>query len=149
MTNKISLYRYVAAQSQKWRCYYCEFPMGGKGSPYAKAIPSEKTRLLVTAEHLHARQDGGMDSQVNIVAAHAVCNHCRHKSRRPKPPADYATHVKSRVAKKKWFYSSEFEFLLRAERCIRKGGAAPQFLQSHDGLKMSHPVALRPLKNPS
>lgn len=128
MTNRISLYRQAAAQSQKWHCFYCELPMGGKGSPFAKAIPSEKKRLVVTAEHLHARQDGGKDSQVNIVAAHSACNQCRHKAKRAKAPGEFASHVKSRVAKRKWFNDSEFKLLIGAESYIGQGGAIRRFL---------------------
>ncbi len=100
MKKEVLKYRNAAAQSQKWHCYYCGLPMGGNGSPYAKAIPSEKIRLLVTAEHLQARQDGGKESRANIVAAHGVCNHCHHKAKITKSPAQFAIRVKSRVAKK-------------------------------------------------
>lgn len=141
--------RKLAAESQKWHCYYCGLPMGGKGSPYAEAIPSEKKRLWVTAEHLHARQDEGKDSRVNIVAAHAVCNRCRHRAQNPKSPPEFATLVKSRVAKNKWFNGSELKLLIGAESCIEQGVGNPQLLPAGDGRKMSRPVALRPLKNPS
>jgi hypothetical protein len=92
--------------------------MGGKGSPYAKAISLEKKRLLVTAEHLHARQDGGVDSQFNIVAAHVVCNQCRHRAKRPKSPTEYANRVKSRLAKRKWFNGKELKLLINARSYI-------------------------------
>lgn len=121
MKFKISTYRKTAAQSQKWRCYYCELPMGGEGSPYAKAVPLEKKRLLATAEHLHARQDGGKDSRANIVAAHDVCNKCRHNAKRAKSPAEFSTFVKSRVAKNKWFNVDELKLLFSAESYVAQG----------------------------
>lgn len=141
--------RKLAAESQKWHCYYCGLPMSGKGSPYGEVIPSEKKRLWVTAEHLHARRDGGKDSRDNIVAAHVVCNQFRHKPKLAKSPAEFAARVKSRVAKKKWFNESELKLLISAESCIGQGGAKSRFLPAGDGHKIRRPVALRPLKNPS
>lgn len=122
MMNKIPFYRHAAAESQNWRCHYCELPMGGKGSPYAEAISSERKRLLVTAEHLHARQDGGQDSQNNIVAAHAICNQCRHRSKRSRSPTEFATYVKSRLAKKKWFSSGDLKLLAEARGTLSVDG---------------------------
>lgn len=142
-------FRNFAAQSQNWLCFYCGLPMGGNGSPYAKAVPSEKKRLLVTAEHLQARQDGGEESQYNIVAAHAVCNQYRHRTKRPKSPSEFAARVKSRLAKKKWFFGSELKLLITAQSCLAQGGSNPRFFPGDDGHKMRRPVALRPLKNPS
>ena len=111
-------FRNSAARSQNWLCFYCGLPMGGKGSPYAKAVPLEKKRLLVTAEHLHARQGGGVDSQHNIVAAHAVCNQCRHRAKRPKSPTEYTNRVKSLVAKNRWFNGNELKLLINARSYI-------------------------------
>jgi hypothetical protein len=114
--------RNAAAQSQNWRCHYCELPMGGKGSPYAKAVPLEKKHLRMTAEHLLARQDGGADTKNKIVAAHTFCNQHRHRSKRPKSPTEFATHVKSRLAKKQWFVPPDRKLLIQARRTIPVNG---------------------------
>ena len=131
--------RNLAAKSQNWLCFYCDLPMSGKGSPYSKAVSAKIGRLRVSAEHLHARQDGGQDNRGNIVAAHVVCNQCRHRAKDPKSPPEFATHVKSRLAKRKWFYGNELKLLISAHSCGQAG----------DGDKIGSPVSLRPLKNPS
>ncbi|WP_399272446.1 HNH endonuclease [Variovorax boronicumulans] len=41
-----------------------------------------------TAEHLHARCDGGRDGRENIAAACALCNHRRHAQRVVAPDPD-------------------------------------------------------------
>ena len=114
MANKISRYRNTAAQSQNWRCFYCELPMGGKGSPYAKAVPSKMKHLLVTAEHLDARQDGGTDGQGNIVAAHTICNWRRHRRKIPMTPLKFVAYVRLRIEQNRWFGSYDLEQLIEA-----------------------------------
>jgi hypothetical protein len=96
--------------------------MGGKGSPYAKAISMEKKHLQVTAEHLLARQDGGTNTKSNIVAAHTFCNQHRHRSKLPKSPTEFATHVKSRLAKKQWFVLPDRKLLIEARGTISVNG---------------------------
>jgi len=44
-----------------------------------------------TAEHLMAKRDGGSDDQENIVAACWVCNHTRHRRKRPPEPRRWKT----------------------------------------------------------
>jgi len=64
MQSRIQKYRQSAARAQQGLCFYCHQLMGND----------------VTAEHLHARQDGGTDRRSNIVAAHRACNQRRHAS---------------------------------------------------------------------
>src|SRR5687767_5222129 len=131
--------RNLAAKSQNWLCFYCELPMSGQGSPYSKVIPTKKSRLRLSAEHLHARQNGGKERRANIVAAHVVCNQRRHRTKDPKSPTAFAIHVKLRLAKRKWFYGNELKLLTSAQSCG----------QAVSSDKIRSPVALRPLKNPS
>ena len=107
-------FRNSAAQSQNWLCFYCGLPMGGKGSPYAKAVTSEKKRLLVTAEHLHARQDGGKDSKINITAAHTICNWRRHRRKIPMAPLKFVAYVRLRIEKSRWFDRNDLKLLIEA-----------------------------------
>nr|WP_229228763.1 HNH endonuclease [Comamonas thiooxydans] len=57
-----------------------------------------------TAEHLHARQDGGRDAEHNIAAACRFCNVNRHKGRTGNAPSpqQYKAHVQRRIAQGKW-----------------------------------------------
>lgn len=159
MTNKIANYRNAAAQRQKWLCHYCNLPMGGEGTPYTTYIPLKKKYLLVTAEHLHARQDGGADTEDNIVAAHAICNRRRHKSGLSKSPTTLANHVKSRLAKNRWFSSGDLKLLTEArEAKLVHGTKFPRTTGQHSSTarratSLPHvvgrdwePVAPEPLK---
>jgi HNH endonuclease len=122
MRNKIPFYRNAAAQSQKWLCHYCSLPMGSKDSPYTKAVPLEKEFLLASAEHLQARQDGGIDSKDNIVAAHTICNRRRHRCKIPMSPLKFAAYVKLRVEKNRWFSASDLMLLREARRTVPVNG---------------------------
>ncbi|ANK91536.1 MULTISPECIES: HNH endonuclease [unclassified Rhizobium] len=55
-----------------------------------------------TAEHLVAQCDGGGDTEENIVAACQFCNGSRHRKKRPKDAASYASFVRSRIEKGRW-----------------------------------------------
>lgn len=79
MANRLQRLRQSAYRAQNGRCIYCARPMGEHA----------------TAEHLHARQDGGADHRDNIAAACRGCNHRRHAD--PKCATlhylDYATLI--------------------------------------------------------
>ncbi|WP_213946981.1 HNH endonuclease [Luteibacter sp. dw_328] len=64
-------------------------------------LPSAR-HFQCTAEHLHARQDGGRDTRTNIVAACWYCITRRHRRKRPLAPHAYRRHVRARVAIGKW-----------------------------------------------
>lgn len=95
--------RIQAYKRQNCRCYYCNRLMW-EGRPDRvirdNAIPaSEVEKRRCTAEHLHARQDGGKNSKRNIVAACRECNHGRHAGRSgaaPEPEV-YKREVRSRM----------------------------------------------------
>lgn len=96
--------RTSAFHAQSGRCYYCGLPMW-HSSPYELGLrPRSAGPFRCTAEHLVARQDGGKDVVDNVVAAHAACNHRRHKRPAPAPSAtDYRTLVQRQLAKGKWW----------------------------------------------
>jgi len=58
--------------------------------------------LRCTAEHMQARQDGGMHDPCNIVAACRRCNLARHQSALPLNPLQYRQHVANEVAEGTW-----------------------------------------------
>lgn len=107
-------FRNSAAHSQNWLCFYGGLPMGGKGSPHAKAVSSDKKRLLVTAEHLHARQNGGEDSKINVAAAHTLCNGRRHRRKMPMSPMEFVAYVRLRIEKNLWFDGNDLKLLIEA-----------------------------------
>jgi HNH endonuclease len=114
MTNKIAKYRNAAASKQNWICYYCEKPMGGKGSPFYKLTSENNSNLSATAEHLLARQDGGPDSPDNIVATHKICNRRRHICKQPKLPKYHLMHVRRCVLRGGWFDENSSKLISRA-----------------------------------
>lgn len=65
--------RSTAFERQGSRCYYCDFPMWrGSIEHFARLhgiTLGQARQFQCTAEHLHARQDGGGDGRSNIVAA--------------------------------------------------------------------------------
>jgi hypothetical protein len=67
-----------------------------------KATSKNATFFKCTAEHLLAKQDGGKDSESNIVAACHFCNQKRHKCKTPKDPISYKRYVSTRLGKGKW-----------------------------------------------
>lgn len=95
--------RALAFLAQSGRCYYCGLAMWQSSPAELGLRPRSAAPFQCTAEHLLARQDGGKDSCGNVVAAHATCNHRRHKRPTPAPAADvYRALVQRRVAKGKW-----------------------------------------------
>ncbi|WP_243737062.1 HNH endonuclease [Cupriavidus sp. L7L] len=69
--------------------------------------------LQCTAEHLHARVDGGSDSQSNIVAACQFCNARRHRRKAARDAAHHKGHVERLMARKQWHASWVFEKLMQ------------------------------------
>ncbi len=98
--------RSSAHAKQDGRCYYCDQPMWIKTPD---EILSERNitvqqakRFKCTAEHLHARKDGGADKKTNIVAACRFCNHRRHQRKKDLSPDQYKKLVQSRMSKRRW-----------------------------------------------
>ncbi len=93
--------RRAAFERQHHRCHYCGVQMWESGGDPLPQLG--RPRLLqCTAEHLHARCDGGADRADNIVAACRFCNERRHQRAVPLTPAAYLQHVARRLAQRRW-----------------------------------------------
>lgn len=109
--------REAAYLRQHGRCFYCEQAM-----PHAWDIETFATRyrlsqkqarqLICTAEHLHARCNGGGNASGNIVAACWLCNQRRHKRPHPLEPEPYKRLVMDRIAKGSWHHPKVLTRLL-------------------------------------
>nr|WP_249219070.1 HNH endonuclease [Loktanella sp. SALINAS62] len=91
---------------QGGRCYYCDLPMWENGaktnSGTQRKMESAPHVLRCTAEHLHARSEGGKNTVSNIVAACWFCNSRRHRRKRPLPSEKYRQLVRERMAVGRW-----------------------------------------------
>ena len=98
--------RLKAFNLQQGCCIYCELPMWlYNPEAFAKKykITANQAKLFkCTAEHLKAKQEGGKDTESNIVAACYFCNQKRHKCKKPKDPISYKLYVSRRVGKGRW-----------------------------------------------
>jgi len=106
MTRLVRL-RHAAFVRQQGRCFYCELALAQAQDleAFAKShgiSPKQARCLLCTAEHLHARCDGGKDLPDNIVAACWLCNWRRHKRPHPLDAERYRQLVRRRVAAGHW-----------------------------------------------
>ncbi len=98
----ISKIRTEKMKAQSGLCHYCRQPMWSDNL----AVFCKRFRLSLkrgakfrcTAEHLHAKSEGGKDTSKNIVAACWFCNQHRHFSKRPLDPDAFATKVRKRLA---------------------------------------------------
>ncbi|WP_374104148.1 HNH endonuclease [Burkholderia sp. LMG 13014] len=66
-------------------------------------------QLQCTAEHLHARMDGGKDCQGNIVAACRICNARRHRRKAARDPREHRSYVRRCINRRKWHGKWVFE----------------------------------------
>lgn len=99
-------HRQSAFAHQNGKCCYCGFAMW-QDSPESFAehygISVKQARFFqCTAEHLHARQDGGGDIRSNIAAACIRCNQLRHARKVAMSPEKYQCHVQKRVKRGGW-----------------------------------------------
>jgi len=106
MANSISKKRKAAFISQGGRCWYCCAPMW-EGTCKDFCLTFSVTRgaakhLQCTAEHLHARCEGGSNATANIVAACWHCNSRRHRSKHPKTAPDFKRVVSERTQAGRW-----------------------------------------------
>ncbi len=94
MSSAKAKHRLAAFERQNGRCYYCGLPMWLKHPAELTArfriSEGDVSRLQCTAEHLLARQDGGPDTEANIVAACIHCNKTRHRKKSPPDPTTIA-----------------------------------------------------------
>ena len=107
MSQPIKSKRLRAYNSQHGKCYYCGIRMW-LDDPHEvrqnRRVPLRAlSQMRCTAEHLHARSDGGSDKRSNIVAACLFCNRNRHRMKRPMDAAKYREFVKKRIRKKRWY----------------------------------------------
>lgn len=96
-----------AFERQGGLCVYCGLPMIPREkidhfSATLSLNPKCVLDVTATAEHLHARCDGGRDTASNIAAAHRVCNERRHRMRPSPEPGRYATIVRAQLAQGGW-----------------------------------------------
>ena len=106
MKSNIIRHRHSAYITQSGTCYYCEFPLWESDPElFARAHKISATKVVhlqCTAEHLHARHDGGGNSKQNIVAACLRCNLTRHKLKPAPSPDSYRILVQKFVRKGSW-----------------------------------------------
>lgn len=99
-------HRQSAFIQQNGKCCYCGSVMW-QDSPESFAehqgISVKQARFYrCTAEHLHARQDGGGDNRSNIAAACIRCNQLRHARKVAMSHEQYLCYVQKRVKKGAW-----------------------------------------------
>lgn len=98
--------RSVAFANQSGNCFYCGQLMWlDKPEQFAQTHGISRKKAAMrqcTAEHLHARRDGGLNDQPNIAAACRYCNQQRHRSAKPMAASAYRQHVERRCAKGRW-----------------------------------------------
>jgi hypothetical protein len=106
MSNSIPRLRARAFAAQEGRCFYCSLPLcNGDPARFARehTLPVKFTKTLrCTAEHLHARSEGGGNVATNIAAACFYCNHTRHRFKKPLSPEAFRKHVQGRMAEGRW-----------------------------------------------
>lgn len=106
MHNTLKRIRTNAFLRQQGRCIYCYKQMW-LSDPAQFAVEQNLTvkqarHLQCTAEHLHARKDGGGNTASNIAAACLFCNLRRHKRKAGLTPEQFGVHVRTRMARGRW-----------------------------------------------
>jgi hypothetical protein len=110
MSKSLVRYRTDAFRRQAGRCYYCNVPMWDDDlDSFARehTLSRRAARWLqCTAEHLHAKCDGGADSLENVVAACRLCNLRRHRDRRIAPTPDaFRRRITRRLSRGRWHFA--------------------------------------------
>lgn len=110
MTRSISRARMLAFQRQQGRCCYCGMPMWLKTpdeltSRFAVTVRQAQI-LQCTAEHIHARCDGGGNAASNIAGSCRYCNHGRHARKIAPTHEGYRNMVRARVLQRRWHCES-------------------------------------------
>lgn len=103
----ISKNRQRAYEAQARRCYYCKCLMwlgsGDKQFRQHHSLTRKQAQALrCTAEHLHARCDGGGNAMGNIVAACLRCNGGRHQQKKVLEPNSFVAFVEHQIARGEW-----------------------------------------------
>lgn len=106
MPSKLSAKRSKAFSTQSSRCCYCGYQMWlADPDVFAERLgisTRQALQLRCTAEHLHARCDGGRDADCNIAAACLTCNRRRHQRKAPPAPEAYKAFVLRRLESGRW-----------------------------------------------
>jgi HNH endonuclease len=120
MGHSLARLRFRAFSAQNARCYYCNLPMwlGSGASAFSASfgmLGRCGQQFRCTAEHLHARGEGGKDRIGNVVAACSHCNLTRHRRKRPPSPERWRV-IQRRRASRRWLQAtlSPFAHELRA-----------------------------------
>jgi hypothetical protein len=133
MPKTLAQSRAAAFSLQSGRCYYCSLPMcAGDVGFFAAAhglSVAQAGRLRCTAEHMHARCDGGSSVRPNIVAACLFCNGKRHKRKRPLSSAEYKAFVEERMSQGRWHPRWVFDAFSRARSAATNGRPRPSPVQ--------------------
>ena len=105
MTSKrLKNLRTYAFKAQGGLCYYCDLLMWQSSPKELGLKAGNGAAYRCTAEHLIAKQDGGRDARENVVAAHARCNHLRHRRKGPaRSPQDHRTLIQRRIKLGRWW----------------------------------------------
>ncbi len=101
----IKVRRASAFTAQQGRCVYCGCPMWLQAPRELLDLGLSESAALVlqcTAEHLHARRNGGSDAPQNIVAACLLCNGRRHRRKAQLTPRAFKTLVERRLQMGRW-----------------------------------------------
>ncbi|WP_407670773.1 HNH endonuclease [Paraburkholderia franconis] len=105
----------------------------GNAGPFIELYELSRRQALqlqCTAEHLHARADGGVDCQRNIVAACRVCNARRHHRKVARNPSEHRMHVQRCVNRGKWHANWVFDNPALATACQHSAQAGIAKLQA-------------------
>ena len=121
MSSRLVKLRRSAFLAQSGCCFYCGLPMWEddpeRFSRTLGPTVRQAQKLRSTAEHLHARCDGGLDIPSNIVAACAHCNQKRHGGRKvARNWTEHKAWVQRRLGVGQWFDKDLLTRLWRAAR---------------------------------
>ena len=98
--------RDAACERQHGCCCYCGLLMWQQTATELTSrfpITARQAKgLQCTAEHLHARCDGGSNAASNIAAACVFCNRRRHACKCPRSALQYRAKVRARVLQGRW-----------------------------------------------
>lgn len=125
--SKSSLVRYrnLAYVRQGGCCHYCRLPMWLNdrvefASTFQLTLRQIKS-LQCTGEHLIARQNGGDESEVNIVAACLRCNQLRHRRKNPPSAEAYKLLVRKKMDQGRWHSRAIMQRF--ADSVLARGGS--------------------------
>lgn len=104
--SQIQKYRRQKAELQKFRCFYCGFPMWTADlDQFARSYDisaAEARRFFCTAEHLKALGEGGTSRFDNLVCACQFCNQGRHRRRKRLEADVFLSLVQRRITQQRW-----------------------------------------------